>query len=102
MQGQGKVTRATDKSSEIQWGKCATSRGQVGERVYLHYPSEGFYHGVIESLRWDANAIEVESEEMYEANGEVWREKVYEIVHISDKRLENKWLKIPISVDMKC
>ena len=37
---------------------------------------------------WNANAIEVESEKMYEENGEVWREKGYETVYITDKRLE--------------
>ena len=88
MQGQGKVTRATDKSREIQWEKCEPSRGREGERVYLHFTSQGYYHGVIESLARDANAIEVESEKMYEENGEVWRVTEYETVHISDKRLE--------------
>ena len=60
----------------------------MGHRVYLHYPSEGFYHGMIVSLECDANAIEVESEDMYEADGEVWRERKYEIVSITDKKLE--------------
>ena len=43
---------------------------------------------MIESLSWNTNAIEVESEKMYEANGEVWREKEYKNVHMSDKKLD--------------
>ena len=86
MQGQGKVTRASDKTTEVQWDKCAISGGQVGQRVYLHFPSQGFYHGIIVSLECDANAIEISYEEMYEAGGEVWRERKYETVSITRHR----------------